>query len=343
MTVADVAWPARLARDPIGPLLASEDRALAWSVRHDLLGEAGSPADLWELPAALRLLRRQRADGSWAHPGGHSRIRSAEDYDQLGTYQALLPLVAKYRLDRAHPALTRAADFLLGFHAPAGDLRGIYGSQYSPNYTAAILELLSAAGLADDPRVVRGLDWLLAMRQADGGWAIPFRTTGGSVARSFSRAMALPDPLEPDRLKPFSHFVTGIVVRALAAHPAYRRRPETIGAAQLLAGRFFLADSYPDRADASFWAKLSFPFRWTDLLSSLDAISVIGSPASNGPDVASAVRWLIDAQGDDGLWSSGYALAADRDLGRWVSFAAARALRRFGLRTDQGQVSWPGL
>lgn len=51
----------------------------------------------------------------------------------------------------------------------AGDLRGIYGSQYSPNYTAAILELLIGAGLGDDPRVRRALEWLLAMRQADGG------------------------------------------------------------------------------------------------------------------------------------------------------------------------------
>jgi len=334
MVVSHDARQTRILRDPIAPLLAKTDRALVWSVSHDLLGEDASPAELWELPGARRVLRHQRTDGSWAHPGGCSRVRSTEDYDQLGTYQALLPLVAKYRLDRGHPALVRASEFLLGFQTRAGDLRGISGNQYSPYYTAAILSVLIDAGLADDPRVTGGLDWLLAMRQADGGWSIPFRTVGGSVARSFTRAMALPDPIEPDRSKPFSHFVTGIVIRALAAHPAYRHRPETIIAAQLLARRFFLADPYPDRADASFWTKLSFPFRWTDLLSTLDAISIISSPASDDPDVARGVRWLIEAQGEDGLWSSGYAQAADRDMGLWVSFAAARALKRLDMRTN---------
>lgn len=322
-------------RDPVPLLLAWGDPALVWSVRHDLLGEDGSPVELWDLPEARRLLRRQRADGSWAHPGGRSHVRSTEDYDQLGTYQALLPLVAKYRLDREHPALVRAAEFLLGSQTRAGDLRGISGNQYSPYYTAAILAVLIDAGLGGDDRVTRGLDWLLAMRQADGGWAIPFRTAGGPVSRSFTRAMALPDPIEPDRSKPFSHFVTGIVSRALAAHLAYRDRPETIAAARLLAQRFFLPDPYPDRADASFWTKLAFPFRWTDLLSALDAISIIGSPAPDDADVARGVDWLTEAQGEDGLWSSGYALAADRDMGLWVSFAAARVLKRL-----DGQSTW---
>ncbi len=147
--------------------------------------------------------------------------------------------------------------------------------------------------------------------------------------------MALPEPLQPDRMRPFSHLVTGIVLRALAAHPDYRRRRETVAAAGLLADRLFAADPYPDRSDPTFWTKLAFPFRWTDVVSALDAIAMVGAPAVEHPGVAAAARWFRDRQRDDGLWSSGYALAADRDIDLWVSFAGVRMLKRLsGSSTD---------
>jgi hypothetical protein len=68
------------------------------------------------------------------------------------------------------------------------------------------------------------------------------------------------ETLEPYRSRPSSHLVTGIVVRALAAHPGYRHAPGTRRAAELLKSLFFHRDVYPDRAAPSNWLVISYPF-----------------------------------------------------------------------------------
>lgn len=315
----------RLRRDPIPPLLAAGEPALTWAVQHDLLDRRVEPGSLWTLPQVERAERSQNADGSWTYHGGTSRIRSREDYAQIATYQQLLLLVSRYRLDKRHPMIERAADNILSHQTPDGDIRGIYGTQYTPNYTGDMLRLLVEAGYDADIRVRQGIDWLLAVRQDDGGWSIPIRTAGDYV---YTRAMSLPRPLEPDRGKPSSHLVTGIVLRALAAHPEYRHRPESRRAALWLAGRFFKTDGYVDRRAASYWTKLSFPFRWTDIVSSLDAVGLVGVPSTQ-PGVARGLRWLVEHQRTSGLWRSGYPNSPDPLLDHWVTFAAARAWKRF--------------
>lgn len=319
-------WVDGLSADPLPALLGADDAALVWSVRHDLLADGGDPRSLWNLPLAAAIVRRQRPDGSWRYPGKGGR-RSHTDYDQLATYEALLALVQQHRLDARHPALARAADFLLGFQTREGDLRGIYGCQYTPNYTAAIIALLVEAGLDDDPRIDAALRWLLRMRQDDHGWALPFRTLTTVDTRSFKRVLRLSAPLEPDRSKPFSHLITGIVLRALAAHIGYRARPEARLAATLLASRLFKADPYPDRRDARNWEKLRYPFRWTDVVSALDAMLLTGMDGED-PAVSQALVWLAERQGDDGLWRSTYAKAADPHVHHWTSFACARVFHR---------------
>lgn len=311
-------------RDPIGPLLAAGDTALSFAVRSDLQESHERTDSLWDLPAVRRVIRRQQRDGSWRYPSRSSRIRAAEDYDQLETYGTLLELVERYRLDVRHPSIPRAADFLLSFQTDEGDLRGIYGNQYTPNYTAAILAVLIDAGYRSDRRVERGLRWLLAMRQDDGGWAIPLRT---GRRLTFNAAMRIHTAIAPDRAKPSSHLVSGIVLRALAAHPRFRRRAETKRAAAFLATRFFMPDPYPDRKAASYWTKLAFPFRWTDLVSSLDAIALTGRGAEDS-HVADALAWLARHQGRDGLWRSGYPKTRDPLVDHWVTFAVARVFRR---------------
>jgi hypothetical protein len=76
------------------------------------------------------------------------------------------------------------------------------------------MEFLIKAGYARDERIAQGFQWLLRIRQRDGGWAIPLRTVGAKLD-SF---MMNGDPVQPDHSKPFSHLVTGVVVRAFAAH-----------------------------------------------------------------------------------------------------------------------------
>ena len=237
----------QLRHDPRGPLLAADDAALRSTVRRELLGETTPEITMGELPAVRRAVARQQPDGRWKYPGGNPDIRSRAAYDQLETYRQLGVLVCKYGLDHHHPAVEAAAAFLSNFQTEAGDYRGIYGHQYTPNYSAAITELLIRAGFDRTVQVENTLRWLLRMRKDDGGWAIPTRTLGLSL----NVMLTARETFEPDRSRPSSHLITGIVLRALAAHPRYRRSADTRRAADLLKSRFFRRDVYPDRAAPS--------------------------------------------------------------------------------------------
>ena len=135
-----------------------------------------------------------------------------------------------YGFDRRSPAVIKAAEFFYRYQTEDGDIRGILGNQYSPYYTAAIAELLIKAGYAKDPRMDKIFDWLGSIRQDDGAWAIPLRTQKKSLAIISTRSRLL----EPDWSKPFSHMVTGVVLRAYAAHPKFRESREAQEAGELL-------------------------------------------------------------------------------------------------------------
>lgn len=131
----------------------------------------------------------------------------------------------------------------------------------------------------------------------------------------------------PDRAKPFSHLVTGVVVRSFAAHERYRISPEATHAGELLASRFFQRDAHPDRGTFAFWTKFSFPFWFTDLLSSLDSLSRLGFDRS-APAVGSATKWFIDRQQSNGTWNVKMLKTGDRYLRLWLSLAICRVLER---------------
>jgi len=319
-------WSRPLRYDPIPALLSSDDPSLSYLARRDLLGEDPGPApNLWSLPAVEKLLRKQRPDGRWSYPGGGKpQHRATEDYDQIETYRNLGILVEKYAATRRLPAVAGAAEFLFARQTHEGDFRGIYGRQYTPNYTAGILELLVKAGYGSDPRVSRCFRWLMQMRQADGGWAIPMLTVRGRWDQSSLSRPAL----EPDHERPSSHMVTGVVLRAFAAHAARRRSATSRRAALLLADRLFARDTYPGRDAPEFWAHFAFPFWFTDLVSALDSLTQIGI----GPEhakVQQALNWLAASQKPDGLFHVMAVHVGARDAGLgWITLAACRAMKR---------------
>jgi hypothetical protein len=134
--------------------------------------------------------------------------------------------------------------------------------------------------------------------------------------------------LQPDKTKPFSRLVTGVVLRAFAAHSNYRHASEAKIAAALLTSRFFKKDAYIDRGSTEFWTKFSFPFWFTDLLSSLDSLSVMDFKI-NDPQIEKALDWLIKAQSANGLWNVHLVRGKDKDLYLWIALAICRVTKRF--------------
>lgn len=323
--VAEADWRHRLRVDPVPALASCANPAIAYLARRDLLDErVGPPGEIQRQPEAGSIARRQQANGSWKYPGGgRPGLRASEDYDQIETYRSLGILVEKYAFTREHPAVERAARFLFARQTKEGDFRGIYGSQYTPNYSAGIMELLIKAGFARDRRIEAGFRWLLSIRQDDGGWAIPLRTRRAI----YREAVLSPRPLPPDRTKPFSHLVTGVVLRAFAAHPRYRRRTEAVAAGEILAARLFKRDAYPDRRGLEYWTGVAFPFWFTDVVSSLDSLSLLGIPKSH-PGISRGLEWIGKHQRRDGTFAFRLLKTRDKDLQQWVDLAACRALRR---------------
>jgi hypothetical protein len=314
-------WHKLFKYDPIVPLLESDNKAVNYYANRDLLNNPVEPVDtLWELRIPSAILRKQQSDGSWKYPG--KTAWHTTDYSQLETYRQLGFLVQMFGFNKSHPAIEKAAEYFFSKQSDLGDFRGIYAAQYSPNYTAAITEILILAGYDDDPRIQKVFDWLLAVRQIDGGWALPLRTKGYNL-----EVILDSKTIEPDKTKSFSHFVTGIVLRPFASHPKYAKSQEAKVAGELLASRFFKKDVYTDLKNPSAWLTFSYPFWNTDLISSLHILTSLGFNNDN-IQVQKAVSWLLDKQTINGLFGihKNHDRYHDQDL--WLTVAICRIIKR---------------
>jgi hypothetical protein len=317
-------WRSALRTDPIPALRAADEAALAWHLQAEVLGEEAPPKEsLWRLPEVAQVLKGQQPSGHWRYP--KQPPPPTGNYDLLETFRQLRFLVALYGLDQHHPALRSAAEWVFGFQTPEGDLRGILGNQYMPYYHGMILALIIEAGYARDARVSSGLDWLISMRQQDGGWIVPAQAIPPSRK---TLAFWHQPPIPPDRARPSSHLATGMALRPLALHPEFRGRSEVLGAAEWLKRRFFQSEAYNDRRAPGYWTKLGYPYWWTDLLMALDSISLIGLGVED-PEVASGIQWFLDHQDGDGLWPTGYGKGRRAESARrWVGLRACVILKR---------------
>ncbi len=314
-----------LKQDPLPALLAQDSTALTYFVRRDLLDEdTGGVKDLWELKEPRKILMKQGADGSWRYPGKNREVFRDTNYDLLETFRNLCVLIAKYCFNRRNPAIASAAEYVFSCQTPEGDIRGILGNQYMPYYHGAILELLIEADYAEDERVRLGLEWLLSLRQEDGGWVVPMQTVP-SKERTGDIWRAAPIRADPSRHS--SQLATGMVLRAFAAHPAYRSREAVRRAGDMLKARFFKSDRYNDRKAPKYWTKFQYPFWWSNLLTALDSLSKIGYTSKDN-DIARGLDWFLKNQEEDGLWETSYGKAKDQEMRAWIGLAVCRVFKR---------------
>jgi hypothetical protein len=222
--------------------------------------------------------------------------------------------------------------YLLTSQTREGDFRASSSNEYSPGFHALTLEVLCKFGMSEDDRVRKGFRWLMAHRQKDGGWAIPCRTINPKAVERRYRAAAgsSEKPFQPVKSKPFSHFITGIVLRALGQSQAWRIRREFRMTAELVLGRFFRDDVYADRRSAAHWEELAYPFWSTNVLSCLDTLALAGYRADH-PSIIRGLEWLASRQNREGYWASTVPNASWDDH-LWVTFAVLRVFKRFGIR-----------
>lgn len=286
--------------------------------------------NLQKYAARIRILKTQRPDGGWARKKYEGHPHWEKSYYIVETLRNAFNLY-NYGCILKEEGIQRATKFLFSTQSDEGDFRGAYLNEYAPTYHALTLEILCLYGLDKDKRTQKGFRWILKNRQDDGGWVIPYRTIDKKELRSrynFEAQMKL-DPVKPDKSQPFSHLVTGMVLRAFAASPTWRKRKEAWKAGELLVSRIFKADKYEDRRFSSFWEEITYPFWATDILSSLDSLSKISFDIKN-EKIQQALRWLMRNQNKDGYWEARIAKSSlENNL--WVTIAVLRVLKRFGL------------
>jgi hypothetical protein len=186
----------------------------------------------------------------------------------------------------------------------------MYGNQYSPNYSASITEFLIKAGY-NGTRIKKSLDWLLEIRQDDGGWAIPLRTRSEKLDALYQK-----ETIEPDKTKPFSHLVTGIVLRPFSLLNLYKEKVYEAG--MLLVDRVFTRDKYSDRQGVEYWTKFTYPYHWTDILSTLDTLTQLG--IKEHPKICEIQAWFDGRKQKDGTYDvSVMAGAKYKDIKYWIT------------------------
>ena len=173
------------------------------------------------------------------------------------------------------------------------------------------------------------MQWLISMRQNDGGWTVPILTHKFDRETSYRLTSQNMEPVEPDREKPFSHNWTDMVLRAFAAHPKYSQSNEAFLASELLKSSFFQADFYTSYRSPRYWTR--FVHWWPNLLTALESLYLLGFPADD-TDIRAGLQWFIDNQEPDGLWKiESDKLVAPRDWDErlWLAYRICRLFNNY--------------
>jgi hypothetical protein len=323
-------WRKNLRIDPIPILLNSPNKAIVYFTQRDLINEqVESINSVWELPEPQKILRKQQSDGSWGKPDKNPAVYPPSHRSLVETFKNFRILVERYGFTKDHPTISKAAEFLFSFQMPEGDIQGFIGNQYATYYTGYVLSLLIKAGYKNDPRTEKGMQWLLSMRQLDGGWTIPILTHKYDRETWLKLTSQNLKPTMPDRTQPFSHNWTDMVLRAFAVHPKYRQSIEAKTAGALLKSEFFQVDAYTSYQSSKYWTR--FIHWWPNLLTALDSLALLGF-TKDDPDIKKGLDWFIANQQSDGLWK----LESDKetkpkDLPErlWLGLAVCRMLQRY--------------
>ena len=323
-------WIEKLKYNPIESLVSSNNSAVIYFAKRDLLDEkAGLINEVWELPEVIKILKKQKEDGSF---GPVSKKPITETWRQLRF------LVDQYDLNKQHPAIVKAAEYVFSCQSEEGDIRGILRNQYAPYYTGAIVYLLIKAGYDTDKRVEKAMKWLINMRQNDGGWVIG---SPGLINHSwkevceFTSRMDIEPAKDFDKTKPFSAAGTGMVIRAFSVHPKYQHSECAIKAAELLKSKFFKKDNWTWYQHPDNWIRFQFPYWWNHLVAAMDSISLIGLPKED-KDIKIALQWFIDNQQKNGLWKISYSKihkTSDNkkqyEMQLWITLNICRIFKRY--------------
>ncbi len=294
-------WKSVLKADPLGWLLEDENPSGRYFTLTDMLGKAGNDREVREAKAAImnsgvvpQILAKQKPQGHWG---------VAEDFYIRSKYKGTvwtLIVLAELGADGADPRIKRACEFILehsqdpesgGFSHLGSSKGGGLHDIILPCLTGNMIYCLIRFGYLDDPRVQRGIDWIVKYQRFDDGeGAIPAGWPYGH-GRCFERHSC--------------HMGAVKALKALAEIPADQRSKgvkDTIqmGAEHMLKHHIHKRSHDLTRVSKAGWLRLGFPLMWnTDVLEVLGILTKLGYRDER---MKEAVDLVVSKQDSQGKW-----------------------------------------
>jgi hypothetical protein len=281
-------WTDTLRGLPVDWLLERENPSVRALALTELLGRHADDDEVIEArqriadaPHTAQLLDGQDERGFWGRPERYF-------YKHTGTAWRWLTL-HELGFDPQHPQMLKAAHFLLNI--AANEEQGGFGSQPGlnpvPCYNGWLLWGLHRSGLGGDPRVRRGLRWVVdTMRYDDGDEQVP-DPDNGCWGRHVCVRGVIP------------------VLRALAELPKRYRSEDTDRVLQegvefVLRHRVYKRSHNPTKPMNAKLTQLTFPgFYWPDFVEVLLILTGLGC---TDPRMEDAIAYLHIKQAKNGTW-----------------------------------------
>ena len=330
-------------------LLGDPSPSLRLLVLQELLHKDENDSEFQELkknqlkdPLISELLKFQRKDGSWEST---EILGLTMANPILNTSQAMCRL-AYLGLDKKHPAIQKAAEYLFSFQLESGAWPGVVnasmalwmketskkstepyfthsdlGNVIAPGLTGFPLRSLAMCGYAKDDRAEKAYEFLLTLLSPDGSWPYIISPEGetGYQAVGYRK---MPNSRYGCRTN------TSVVLNCFAYHPKRRNSKNAKKALDLLLARetrerqhlgFEVARMIGTEAAHGF---LTYYARF-DVAMILDLCWRIGATKED-PRVKDLIKYIQETQGEHGIWT----YEPKPQVSRWVTFDILRSLSK---------------
>jgi hypothetical protein len=324
-----------LKADSTGWLLEEDNPSVRYFALTDILNKDDCDQEVREAKAAImhvgvvpQILAEQKPQGHWG---------VAEDFYVRSKYRGTVwtfLLLAELGADGADPRIKRACEFVLehsqnresGAFSHRGSETGGGSRDVVPCLTGNMIYSLIRFGYLDDPRVQRGIDWIVTYQRFDDGEGEAPKGWPYGRGSCFGRHSC--------------HMGVVKALKALAEIPTDERSggvKDTIdkGAEYLLKHHIYKRSHDLSRVSKANWVKLGFPLMWnTDALEILGILAKLGYKDERMRD---AFELVLSKQDSEGRWKlentyNGRSLVNIERKGKpskWVTLNALIAIKQF--------------